>query len=137
TPVNEVGNAETFTITVNALPAGTGTPAFGTPVVSFPGGAPVTVGAVSAPVLSNGGNTATYTVAINNPTAGTFTINASDAVTFGSGSGMVTVTRDTDQATATIPAGPGGSGPATKTYVDASIALSPATSTNAVDQPHQ
>jgi len=39
---NEVGNAHSFTITVTAFPAGTGTPSFATPVVSVsPSGATV------------------------------------------------------------------------------------------------
>src|SRR5206468_1156087 len=47
----------------------------------------------------------------------------------------VSLTRDTDPATAAV-AGPDGSGPASKTFVDANIALSPLTATNAVTQHH-
>src|SRR5262249_27271262 len=47
-----------------------------------------------------------------------------------------TLTRDTDPATTNIGAGPGGSGPAIKTYVDARIILTPPTATNLVNQPH-
>src|SRR5262249_3824016 len=53
TPVNEVGHAETFTITVTAFPAGTGTPSFATPVVTFPDGTPGTVSGPT-PVGING-----------------------------------------------------------------------------------
>jgi uncharacterized repeat protein (TIGR01451 family) len=95
TPVNEVNQAETFTITVTAFPAGTGTPTFTTPTVTFPGGAPGTVGPVT-PLAGptdngNGSWTETWTETINNATAGTFTEQASDMVTMGG----VTVTRTT------------------------------------------
>src|SRR5262249_30466124 len=46
----------------------------------------------------------------------------------------VTVTRDTDPATAQV-AGPGGSGPGTKQFVDARITIAP-DRTNEVGQPH-
>src|SRR5439155_1662952 len=46
----------------------------------------------------------------------------------------VTITRDTNPATSTIP-GPGGSGPATKTFVDANITIAP-DATNEVGRPH-
>src|SRR5260370_354031 len=45
----------------------------------------------------------------------------------------VTLTRDTDPATATV-AGPGGSGPATKTFEDARITIAP-DATNEGGQP--
>src|SRR5262249_8049632 len=47
----------------------------------------------------------------------------------------VSLTRDTDPATAAIGAGPGGSGPAVKTFEDARITITP-DATNAVGQPH-
>src|SRR5204862_217208 len=47
----------------------------------------------------------------------------------------LTFTRDTDPATAGIPSGPNGSGPATKTYVDANITIKP-NATNEVGKPH-
>src|SRR5439155_185313 len=75
-PVNAVNNAETFTITVTALPANTGTPSFALPTVSFPNGTPGTVGPVT--LVGINGNVATYTETINNATAGTFTVKASD-----------------------------------------------------------
>src|SRR5207249_5008089 len=100
----------------------------GVPTVSF-SPAPGTVGPVT--FVSQVGNVATYTVAINSATAGTFTANASDTVTMGG----VTVTRDTDPATASIGAGPGGSGPAVKTYEDARITITPS-ATNEVNKPH-
>ena len=54
----------------NALAGGTGAAQFALPIVTFPGGAPGTVGAVTP--VSNNGTTATYTVTINNAVAGTF-----------------------------------------------------------------
>src|SRR5439155_387488 len=42
----------------------------------------------------------------------------------------VTFTRDTNPATSAIGAGPNGSGPATKTHVDANITIAPTTATN-------
>jgi len=54
---------------------------------------------------------------INSSTAGTFTANATAVVTIGG----VQLTRDTITATGTIGSGPGGSGPAVKTYVDGSV----------------
>jgi choice-of-anchor A domain-containing protein/uncharacterized repeat protein (TIGR01451 family) len=87
TPVNEVNHAETFTITVTASPAGTGMPTFHTPVVTFPTGTPGTVIGPTGETIS--GNVATWTVTINNATAGTFTVQASAMVTMGG----VTVTR--------------------------------------------
>src|SRR5207244_12923159 len=47
----------------------------------------------------------------------------------------VTVTRDTDPTTTSIPSGPNGSGPATKTFVDANITIKPS-ATNEVGKPH-
>ena len=126
---NEVGHAHTFTITVTAFPSGANPVSFGTPTVSF-SPVPATVGPVT--LVSVVGNVATYTVTINNPTAGKFTANATASVTMGG----VTVTRDTDPATATIGSGPGGSGPATKTFVDAYIIITPHEATNSVGQSH-
>ena len=64
--------------------------------------------------------------------AGSVTINASTTVSVGGSS----LTRDTDPATPAT-AGPGGTGPAAKTFVDANIQITPATATNPVgDEPH-
>src|SRR5207302_918498 len=64
TPVNVVGNAETFTITVTAFPAGTGTPAFGTPTVTY-SPTPDLQAPTTATLVSVVGNVATYTLTIN------------------------------------------------------------------------
>ncbi|HUQ78348.1 MAG TPA: SpaA isopeptide-forming pilin-related protein [Patescibacteria group bacterium] len=76
--------------------------------------------------------TGTCTIVFTSASAGKVTINATVTLIV---SGE-TITRDTDPATATVGAGPGGTGPATKVFVDANIALSPLSDTNAVGDPH-
>ena len=65
------------------------------------------------------------------PDAGLTVANASASLTVGGTS----LTRDTDPATAGIGAGPGGSGPATKQWVDARIKITP-DKTNEVGTSH-
>jgi len=48
----------------------------------------------------------------------------------------MSLTRDTDPATASVGAGPGGSGPAAKTWADANIQITPATAANPVGTTH-
>jgi hypothetical protein len=72
------------------------------------------------------------TIVFTSATAGSVTINASVTLTVGGES----LTRDTSPSTATIGAGPGGSGPASKVFVDARIILSPLTDTNAIGEAH-
>lgn len=109
--VNEVGVPHVFTVTVTAFPSGVGTPAYsiGTSVSPAPDSQDSTC---DAPTISADGNTATCTVTINSATPVTFTVNATADVTMGG----VTVTRSTSGNS-----GPGGSDPATKVYVQASI----------------
>src|SRR5262249_29274350 len=122
TSVNEVNHAETFTITVTAFPAGTGTPDFATPAVTFAGGTP---GTVTGPTLRGiTGNVAPTTETITNATAGTFTVQASAMVTMGG----VTVTRTTGDGLS------GDSPSAVKNYVDATISITPQTAANEVNQ---
>ena len=90
TPVNPVGAAETFTVTVTAFPAATGTPTFATPTVTYSPTPDVSAPA-TATLVGISGNVATYTVTINSDTAGTFQVTVSDTVTMGG----VTVTRTT------------------------------------------
>src|SRR5206468_3513951 len=73
------------------------------------------------------GNTATCTLTINSDNAGTFTANATAQVTMGG----VTVTRSTSGNS-----GPGGSGPATKLFVDANIQITPTNATNPIGTNH-
>src|SRR5262249_48812761 len=65
-------------------------------------------------------------------TAGRTTANASASLTVGG----VSLTRDTNPATANVGAGPGGSGPAVKTWVDANITITPSPATNEVGVSH-
>jgi uncharacterized repeat protein (TIGR01451 family) len=71
------------------------------------------------------------TLVIGSPTAGTTTATASATLSVGG----VSLSRDTDPATASV-AGPGGSGPAAKTWADANIQITPATAANPVGTTH-
>src|SRR5262249_20532318 len=75
TPVNVVGNPETFTITVTAFPAATGTPTFGTPTLSY-NPTPDLQAPPTATLVGINGNVATYTVTINSDKVGNFTVTA-------------------------------------------------------------
>lgn len=109
--VNEVGLPHTFLITVSAFPAGTGTPSFtiGTDVSPAPTSQNSTC---NSPTISDDGNTATCILSINSDSPTTYTANASASVTMGG----VTVSRSTAGNS-----GPGGTGPATKVYVRATV----------------
>jgi len=132
---NEVGQNHTFTVTVKQNAGG------GAGFVNVPNGTKPTVtlvnsnGAafnISSNVCFTAGTTAGQcTVTFTSPSAGVVTGNASVTLTIGG----VTLTRDTNPATASIPAGPGGSGPAVKTFVDANITIGP-DGTNLVTDPH-
>jgi hypothetical protein len=65
-------------------------------------------------------------------TAGQVTVNAS--ATFPSGA--LSLTRDTDPATASIGSGPGGTGPSTFTWVDASVKVTQSTAAAEVNTGH-
>jgi hypothetical protein len=126
--VNQIGTAHTFTITVNAyVPSGTSV-VFNsiTPSVSpTPSSQSTTCGAPSV-----SGTTATCTLTINSTTVTTYTANASAVLTLGG----LTVHRSTDGSSG--PAGPGGTGAATKAYVNATIAIGPPLAVNVVGAPH-
>jgi hypothetical protein len=129
---NEVGHPHTFTVTLTAVPGNTGLSPSGFSLTSTNvSPTPGTTGG-TCPTLAGSGNTRTCTLIINNPTAGTFTANATGTVTIDG----VTMSRDTDPATSSTPSGPGGSGPATKTFVDANITIGPAEATNTVGDLH-
>ena len=126
--VNEVGHAHVFTITVTALPS-TATPVIFNSITPSVTPTPGTmVSTCGTPNII--GLVATCTVTVDNNTAGVFTVNANAVVTMGG----TAVLRSTDVSVA--PAGPGGTGPSTKTFVDASVAIGPPTATNAVGAPH-
>lgn len=115
---NKTGQEHVFTITATAFPAGTGDPTFSitTSVTPAPDGVNTTVeDTCDTPTLgsdTDGNPTATCTLTIDSSVPGSFTINATAAVTMGG----VTVTRSTDGNS-----GPGGSGPATKRFLQFSI----------------
>ena len=70
------------------------------------------------------------TIVFTSGSAGTITGKASVTLSVEG----VSLTRDTDPATASICSGPGGSGPAVKRYVDARIAIAPS-DTNGITEP--
>ena len=125
--VNAVGTSETFTVTVTALtPATTAgqaiTFSFGTPTISY-SQTPDLLAPTSATFVSQSGNVATYSVTINSDQVGTFVVSASDTVNFtdpnaSAGHNTASVTVSTDGTGA-------NSGPATKNYVNATIAITP------------
>ncbi len=146
TPVNEVthngiNHAETFTITVTALP-GTGQldaadVSFSTPTISYPLGAPDLAGPTSATFVSRAGNVATYTVTINSDRAGTFEVKASDTVTFTSSMSPNSPFRLTRTTGDGFSDANGSDSPdAVKNYVNALIRITPLTATNPVNTPH-
>ena len=124
TATNEINHQHVFNIAVTAIPSGSGSPGFSisTNVSPSPSSAIDDCGSPSV-----NGNVATCSLTINSSSSGEFTANASAAVTMGG----VTVDRSTSGNS-----GPGGSGPATKTYVDAYIQLSPLAATNFVGTNH-
>lgn len=124
--VNEVGDAHTFTVTATAIPSGAGAPTFVVAPSVTP--APSTMTTTCAkPTVS--GDTATCSVTVNSSTTGTFTANVTATMAVGG----VTLTRSTN--TTVAPAGPGGSGPSRKVYVDAFITIAE-TAVNPLNVPH-
>jgi uncharacterized repeat protein (TIGR01451 family) len=126
--INEVNHPHTFTITATALSGGGSVTGFViTPSISpAPTSESDTCG---TPTVS--GNTATCTVTITSSTPGTFTANATAAVSFADAFGdTLTVTRSTSGNS-----GPGGSGPATKVFVDAAVSIAPS-ATNGITEAH-
>jgi hypothetical protein len=125
--VNEVGHPHTFTVTLTALPGNTGLSPSAFSVSTSVSPTPDSPLGGTCPTLSGSGNTRTCTLIVNNSTAGTFTANASGTVTIDG----VAMNRSTSGNS-----GPGGSGPATKRFVDANITIGPAEDTNTVGDPH-
>ena len=121
TPVNEVGNAETFTVTATAFPAGAGPPSFGALGVTVSGGLTPTV---SGPSVS--GDVATWTVTIDIAAAGTFNVTASDTVTMGG----VAVTRTTGDG---FSSDDGATAPRRSRTTSTPSSASPLTPVNAVN----
>ncbi|TMB95531.1 MAG: hypothetical protein E6J42_10390 [Chloroflexi bacterium] len=121
--INGIGESHTFTCSTTALVDATGLAPSSITLGCTVSPAPTSQSnTCSTPTISNGGKTATCTLTITNNTPGTFTANAAATLCF---TGLTDpaggcFSRDTNPATATI-AGPGGSGPATKVYVDGSL----------------
>jgi hypothetical protein len=139
---NEVGQPHTFTVTVQQDSGSGFVPAVGASVTVVLTGANGAVPDLISPSDLPPSPTTTITGTTN--ASGQFVVtfaSASAGQVVGNATASLVVngqplTRDTDPATTTIPAGPGGSGPATKTFVDAKIVLSPLTATNLVGDPH-
>lgn len=136
--VNEVNDSHTFDITVTPLAAGTtvtvnSITATLSPAVVSPQTSSTTC---DSPTLNTTTGVYSCTLTVNSPTATTFDANASVSLTFtGTGTpASATIVRDTSTATS-APAGPVGTGPATKRFVDASIAISP-DDTNGIGESH-
>ena len=151
---NEVGTSHTFTVTVqqdDGLTAGQGGdgvtgfgPASGVSVSTFisnSNGATGTMTGGTCGAASGGTGSGTTdangqcTVIISSPTAGLTTANASSTFAIAGLTNSVTVTRDTIPGNG-ITAGPSGSGPATKQWVDANITITPADATNPTGANH-
>src|SRR5207249_2374638 len=122
TAVNAVGTNHTLTITVNSVNTTLGSGTATASITSGPGSF------VGSPTCSytGGGATASCTVVITSATTGTTVVSATSSIPL---TGDGSVTRTTNSTA-------GNSGPANKTWVDATIAITPATATNAVGTNH-
>jgi hypothetical protein len=132
---NAVNDPHVFTIKVMENVNGTMVPKSGVkPVVSISGSpAPTSTTDVCAVVGTN--SSGECTVTINSDTATVYTASASLSVDYGTGgtNGTVTVSRQTGTAANTAA---GGTGNATKTYVDLRISIDPQEAFNAVGAEH-
>lgn len=124
--VNPVGADHVFGITVTAIPSGSGDSVFSIAPSVTPAPDQLSTTCDSPTVA---GDVASCTLTINNNSADVFTAHVTADVTMGG----VTVTRSTDSGLA--PAGPSGTGPAEKVYVDGNIQVTP-DGVNAVGDPH-
>ena len=115
--INPVGQEHVFTVTVTAGGVAAGPVSFGAITTDVDPAPSSKSDTCATPVTT--ADSATCTLTINSTTAGTFVANATANITIGG----VTVKRSTDSAVA--PAGPNGSGPATKHYSDAYIKVTP------------
>lgn len=132
--INDVGHDHVFTVTVNALGA-TGInvsyDSISASAVDSGSNQPsASTSTCATPVISNGGDTATCTLTISNTVQDEFVANASASLHIGGVAFSRTTAPDGSLA------GPNGSGPSTKDYVDGSVALSPLNAENAVGAPH-
>ncbi|MBC7170737.1 hypothetical protein H5T54_07435, partial [Candidatus Bipolaricaulota bacterium] len=118
---NEVGDPHTFLITAYAQGAAPSGWSLAYTVTPSPASA-----TLSTPTVAPDGMSATWNLTINHPSPAVFTVSATVTMTFAGGTQIVRTTDGTG----------GSSTPATKTYVDARISLSPLTATNEVGEPH-
>ena len=117
---NNINSQHVFTITVTLLPLGTVTENLViTPSIDPTPDEYATTCTTPGPV-ETGTDTDVYTctVTINHGSAEEFTLNALLSVTLDG----LAITRDTDPATTEVGAGPDGTGPAEKEFVDGSLA---------------
>src|SRR5207342_733169 len=124
---NAVGTNHVLTITVNAL-GGTIDAGPHTATASIVGGPGSFVGPNTC-TYTGGAATATCTVTITSATAGTTVVSATSDIPVNG----QTITRTTNTAVNTAA---GGSGNASKAWVDANIQITPANATNAVGTNH-
>ena len=128
TATNAVGTNHVLTITINAI-NGTIDAGPHTATASIVSGPGSFVGGVNTCTYTGGAATATCTVTITSAAAGTTVVSAtSDIPVAGQ-----TITRTTNTAVNTAA---GGSGNASKVWVDANIQITPATDTNAISTNH-
>src|SRR5207245_2662853 len=119
TAANAVGTSHTLTITVTAVGTTLGN---GTATASITSGPGSFVADSSTCSYTGGGATASCTVIITSATTGTTVVSATSSIPL----------TDAGSVTRTTNGTAGNSGPASKTWVDATIAITPATATNAV-----
>src|SRR4029079_8414915 len=125
---NAVGTNHVLTITINAI-NGTIDAGPHTATASIVSGPGSFVGGVNTCPYTGGAATATCTVTITSAAVGTTVVSATSAIPV---SGLP-ITRTTNTAVNTAA---GGSGNASKVWVDANIQITPATDTNAVNTNH-
>jgi hypothetical protein len=127
TATNATGTNHVLTITVNAL-GGTIDAGSHTATASIVSGPGSFVGSASC-TYTGGGATASCTVTITSATPGTTVVSATSDIPVNG----VTITRTTGTAANTAA---GGSGNASKSWVDANIQITPATASNKVGTNH-
>jgi hypothetical protein len=125
--LNPVGQAHEFTVKVSVIPAGLNAVTFDSISTSVTPAPDSQSSTCATPQVA--GQVATCVLTINNNSQGVFTAHATANLTIDG----VAITRSTNPAVA--PAGPGGSGPATKSYADSYIKITP-DGVNAVGDPH-
>jgi hypothetical protein len=108
--VNPLNAPHTFKVTVTGIPSGAGAVTFDSITTSVSPAPTSQSNTCASPKVD--GNTATCELTINSSVVATYTANATAKLSVAGAS----VTRSTDASVA--PAGPGGSGPATKEYVE-------------------